>query len=92
MAYVRRKAILPEPEGSLSRRHYYQLVESRRVDGKPRQKVLLHLGEFPSVAAALEGLPKKIAWFNQLGTSAKEKRRLEEKLERLQELRNQGIV
>jgi hypothetical protein len=26
-------------------KEYYQLVESRRVDGKPRQKVLLHLGQ-----------------------------------------------
>lgn len=39
---------------------YYQLVESRRVDGKPRQKVLLHLGDYSSVDDALKAWPRKI--------------------------------
>ncbi len=38
---------------------YYQLVESRRVDGKPRQKVLLHLGQHPTVEAALKAWPRE---------------------------------
>lgn len=39
---------------------YHQLVESRLVDGKPRQRVLLHLGRYTSVEAALEGWPKEV--------------------------------
>jgi hypothetical protein len=39
---------------------YHQLVESRRVDGKPRQKVLVHLGHHTSVDAALEEWPNEI--------------------------------
>jgi hypothetical protein len=36
------------------------LVESRRVDGKPRQSVLAHLGRYPTVDVALEDLPRRI--------------------------------
>jgi len=50
MAYVRKKTTKTGKE-------FYQLVESRRVDGEPRQKVLVHLGKYPSVDAALERLP-----------------------------------
>lgn len=39
---------------------YYQLVESRLVDGKPRQSVLLHLGRYPSVEVALESWPREV--------------------------------
>ncbi|MDP8952498.1 MAG: hypothetical protein M3N18_09710 [Actinomycetota bacterium] len=46
MAYVRKKG-----SGGQS---YYQLVESRRVDGQPRQKVLIHLGRYPAVEDALK--------------------------------------
>ena len=52
MAYVRTKMIKGWS--------YYQLVESRRVDGEPRQKVLVHLGRHPSVDAALEEWPEEI--------------------------------
>jgi hypothetical protein len=52
MAYVRTKKV--------KGRKYHQLVESRRVGGEPRQKVLVHLGQHPSVDAALEGWPKEI--------------------------------
>src|SRR3954453_23615852 len=52
MAFVRRKRVGPY--------EYYQLVESRWVDGKPRQRVLLHLGRYATVEAALEGWPKEI--------------------------------
>ncbi len=52
MAFVRRKRVGPY--------EYYQLVESRLVDGKPRQRVLLHLGRYTSVEAALEGWPKEV--------------------------------
>lgn len=40
----------------------YQLVESIRVDGRPRQKVLVHLGRFPTVDKALEAWPKEVEW------------------------------
>lgn len=41
---------------------YYQLVESYRPEGSktPRQRVLIHLGRYDTVEAALEGLPKDI--------------------------------
>ena len=52
MAFVRRKRV--------NSYEYYQLVESRLVDGNPRQKVLLHLGRYASVEDALEGWPKEI--------------------------------
>ena len=51
MAYVRKK-----DGGGQS---YYQLVESRRVDGQPRQRVLVHLGSYPTVEDALKGWPKE---------------------------------
>jgi hypothetical protein len=51
MAYVRKKDSGGQP--------YYQLVESRRVDGQPRQKVLIHLGSYPTVEDALKGWPKE---------------------------------
>jgi len=52
MAYVRKKKVKGQ--------EYYQLVESRRVDGKPRQRVLVHLGRYPTVDAALKGWTKEI--------------------------------
>ena len=52
MAYVRTKKV----KGW----EYHQLVESRRVDGEPRQKVLMHLGRHASVNAALKEWPNEI--------------------------------
>ena len=51
-AYVRRKQVRD--------REYYQLVESRRVDGEPRQKVLVHLGSYPTLDTALREWPQEI--------------------------------
>jgi hypothetical protein len=45
MSYVRLK---PQKGGYL----YHQLVESHRVNGQPRQRVLLHLGLHQTVAEA----------------------------------------
>jgi hypothetical protein len=58
MAFVRKKTFT-RYKGTDSERKasYYQLVESRRIGGKPRQKVLTHLGQYPSVDVALERLP-----------------------------------
>jgi hypothetical protein len=58
MAYVREKKV--------KRYHYRQLVESHRVDGKPRQKVLMHLSQHPTVDAALAGWPKEISDLRRL--------------------------
>ena len=52
MTYVRKKKV--------KRYEYYQLVENHRVDGKPRQRVIVHLGKEPTVDAALEEWPKEI--------------------------------
>ena len=51
-AYVRKKRV--------GHHEYYQVVESRRVDGKPRQKVLIHLGGHPTVDDALKKWPREI--------------------------------
>ena len=39
---------------------YYQLVQSHRVEGEPRQRVLVHLGKHPTVDHALREWPKEI--------------------------------
>jgi hypothetical protein len=53
MAFVRKKRV-----GAYE---YYQLVENLWVDGQPRQKVLLHLGTYPTtVEVALEEWPQAI--------------------------------
>jgi len=51
-AYVRKKRV--------GQNEYYQVVESRRIDGKPRQKVLVHLGGHPTVDDALKKWPREI--------------------------------
>ena len=45
MPYIRTKRI-----GGVE---FYYLVESTRVDGKPRQRVIAYLGKFSTVEAAL---------------------------------------
>jgi hypothetical protein len=52
VAFMRKKRVGPY--------EYHQLVENRWIDGKPRQRVLLHLGRYASVEAALEGWPKEV--------------------------------
>ena len=83
MAYVRTKKV----KGW----EYYQLVESRRVDGKPRQKVILHLNHYPTVDEALKGWPRDASSLRRRGyqEAAEEVRT---KLARLKELRAEGIV
>jgi hypothetical protein len=58
MAYVRKKKI--KGVG------YYQLVQSRRVNGNPRQRVLLHLGRHATVDAALKEWPSEIKRLRRL--------------------------
>jgi hypothetical protein len=53
VAYVRKKRV--------GEREYYQVVEGHREDGKVKQRVLAHLGRYPTVREALEHLPESIA-------------------------------
>jgi hypothetical protein len=76
--YVRRKT-------SPGRADYYQLVESSRVDGKPRQKVLLHLGQRSSVEEALRIWPLEIQMLRRKGLQRKADD-LKSRLERLWQL------
>jgi hypothetical protein len=64
MAYVRTK----KTRG----REYYQLVEGRRENGKVRQKVLVHLGDCPSVSVALRRWPARIVKLRLLAHEARE--------------------
>jgi hypothetical protein len=45
---------------------YYQLVKNERVDGKHRQRVLMHLGRHRSVEAAIEEWTKHARISRQL--------------------------
>ncbi len=46
--YVRRKTVMRKTvTGKAKPYTYYQLVEGRRVDGRVRQKVVKHLGDWP---------------------------------------------
>jgi hypothetical protein len=71
MAFVRKKR--------LGGYEYYQLVENRWIDGKPRQRVLLHLGRYSDIEVALKEWPGAI---ERLGRFAQRER---EKAERLSE-------
>ncbi len=51
---------------------YYQLVENRRIDGNPRQKVLIHLGEHPTVYDALKKWPQEIKRLRRDATKERE--------------------
>ena len=65
MAFVRRKRVGPY--------EYYQLVENRWMDGKPRQRVLLHLGRYTTVEAALEGWPKAVEGLRRFASQRRDK-------------------
>ena len=52
MAFVRKKRVGPY--------EYYQLVENRWMEGQPRQRVLVHLGRYPTAEAALEQWPEAV--------------------------------
>ena len=44
-----------------------QLVASRRVEGKPRTEVLVHLGEYPTPEAALGAWPAEVGHLRAIG-------------------------
>ena len=43
--------------GPVKGQEYYQRVEGRRENGKVKQRVLCHLGQYPTVDVALERIP-----------------------------------
>ena len=57
----------------------------RNEEGKPKQEVLVHLGEHETPEAALAAWPEEIAEHRRTGTE-EQAERLQEKLNRLQEL------
>src|SRR5688572_30899641 len=57
MTFVREKKVKGQT--------YFQLVDSKRVNGKPRQRVIMHLGKEPTVDAALENWPKEIKYLRR---------------------------
>jgi hypothetical protein len=81
--YVRRKG------HHYGGRDYHQLVESLRVNGKPRQRVVLHLGGHATVDEALKVWPEEIASM-QRQRNEKSAGVLRSKLDRLRELRSEG--
>jgi len=72
-------------------REYYQVVESRRVEGKPRQKVLMHLGQYATVDDALKRWPREVGGLRRRGNDDAADA-LKEKLDRLRMLRKNGVV
>ena len=46
-----------------------QLVASRRVEGKPRMEVLVHLGEYPTPEAALGAWPAQVEHLRAIGAA-----------------------
>ncbi len=76
--YVRHKT-------SPGRADYFQVVESRRVNGKPRQRVLVHLGQYSTVEEALKAWPREIQKLRRLGNERKAAD-IKSRLERLQQL------
>jgi hypothetical protein len=72
-------------------REYYQLVESLRVDGRPRQKVLMHLGHHATVDEALKRWPREVGGLRRRGKDEAADA-LKAKLERLRKLRKSGIA
>jgi hypothetical protein len=71
---------------------YYQLVECRRVNGQPRQRVIAHLGRYSSVNDALAYMARDIRDLKQRNFSAKAIAQAERKLEHLRRLRRQGVA
>ncbi len=70
---------------------FYQLVESRRVGGLPRQRVVMHLGSHATVDEAIEGWPREITGLRRGGhTEAADA--LGAKLDRLKALKAGGVV
>ncbi len=70
---------------------FYQLVESRRVDGLPRQRVVMHLGSHATVDEAIKGWPREITRLRR-GGYPEAADGLRAKLDRLKALKAGGVV
>ena len=64
---------------------YFQLVRSYREGGKVKQEVLVHLGEHPTIEAALDAWPSEVEHLRVIGRDAQADK-LKAKLEKLREL------
>jgi hypothetical protein len=93
LAYVRKNRV--------GGREYYQLVETQTIEGKRRQKMLVHLGRYPSVDEALEKWPMRIELSRRSlsrypkKVQPRRERRIdaeEERLATLRRLREQGVA
>ena len=65
MAFVRKKRV--------HKYEYYQLVENRWTNGQPRQRILVHLGRYPTAEAALEQWPGAIKHLGRLAQKWRQK-------------------
>ena len=63
MAYVRKKRVKAKKRDKGY--EYYQVVESYRENGKVRQRMLVHLGEYPTVEAAIEGFSRLLKRYRE---------------------------
>jgi hypothetical protein len=68
---------------------YFQLVRSYRDEGTVKKEVLVHLGEYETPEAALAAWPGEIAEHRRYGRDEQAEKLLS-KLDRLQELMEQG--
>lgn len=93
MAYVRKNRV--------GGHEYYQLVETITVEGKRRQKMLVHLGRYQSVEEALNKWPMRIESARRALSRYPKKlrprreRRIsaeEERLATLRRLREEGVA
>ena len=66
-------------------------VRIKRVDGKPRQKVLMHLGQHASVEEALKRWPREVGGLRRR-CKDEAAGALKEKLDRLRKLRAEGVA
>ena len=64
---------------------YLQIVEAERVDGKPRQKMVLYVGRYDGVRDALKRMPRNVTSFRRRGYDA-EAEALAERLKKLRAL------
>ena len=84
VVYVRKKT---KKDGNA----YHQVVENRRVDGKPRQRVVMHLGSHATVEGALTGWPREVGRLRR-GDYEEAAEDLKSKLERLRKMRSEGLL
>jgi hypothetical protein len=53
-------------------KHYFQLVENHRAEGRVRQTILLSLGEWATIAAASAAIPERLQELERLVAAKRE--------------------